>query len=40
MLPGIIKLKVDINLKNEISATKEQESVIAEFTQRVKQNTL
>lgn len=32
MLPGIIKLKVDINLKNEISATKEQESVIAEFT--------
>ena len=32
MLPGIVKLKVDINLKNEISATKEQESVIAEFT--------
>ena len=32
MLPGIIKLKVDINLKNEISATKEHESVIAEFT--------
>ena len=32
MLPGIIKLKVDINFKNELSNSKEQESITAEFT--------
>ena len=38
ILPGIIKLKADTNLKNELESTEEEYSVVAEYTPRSENN--
>ena len=38
ILPGIIKLKADTNLKNELESTEEEYSVTAEYTPRSENN--
>ena len=38
LLPGIIKLKADMNLKKELESTEEEYSVVAEYTPRSENN--
>lgn len=38
LLPGIIKLKADMNLKKELEITEEEYSVVAEYTPRSENN--
>ena len=38
ILPGIIKLKADTNLKKELESTEEEYSVVAEYTPRSENN--
>lgn len=38
LLPGIIKLKADMNLKNELEIAEEEYSVVAEYTPRSEKN--
>ncbi|CDA17049.1 MAG: DUF4364 family protein [Clostridia bacterium] len=38
ILPGIIKLKADTNLKKELEHTEEEYSIVAEYTPRSENN--
>lgn len=38
LLPGIIKLKADMNLKKELEIAEEEYSVVAEYTPRSENN--